>query len=119
MPTPEQPAVEPDATVPGTATSSETAEPENELEADAIIVEAPDRYAEQRRARVQDFQGRLTKAEAGVAAAQARLDRLDATPETPTTVREREVITETLRRLQRDAGSLNDALALLATGAGG
>jgi len=36
---------------------------------------------------------------ARVAAAEARLNRLDAAPETPTTALEREVINETLRRL--------------------
>lgn len=114
-PPPVKVPVEPDAAAPGTAPSGEAAEPEDELEADAIIVEAPDRYAEQRRARVRDFQGRLERAETGIAASEARLDRLDATPETPTTVREREVIAATLRRLQRDADSLRDSLALLMT----
>ena len=134
VPVPVQTPVEPDAavpdtampntalahtTAPGTATSGEAAESDEELDVDAIIVEAPDRYDEQRRERVQFFQERVTKAEAGIAAAQARLSRLDRTPQTPTTVREREVITATLQRLQRDADSLRDALALLTTPAGG
>lgn len=118
-PLPTEVPEEPDAEVPDTAISGDAAEPEDGLQADAIHVEAPDRYAEQRRTRVQDFQGRLTKTEAGITAAQARLDRLDTTPDTPTTLREREVITETLRRLERDADALRRSLAPLMAQAGG
>lgn len=119
VPAPVETPLETDATVPGTTASGEAAEPDDELDADAIIVEAPDRYQEQRRARLRDFQERLAKAEAGIAAAEARLSRLDAEPETPTTVREQEVITATLRRLQRDANALRDTLAPLVANAEG
>ena len=83
---------------------------------EAVIVEAPDKREEQYwRARAQDLRERLAKARAGIATAEARLSRIDAAPQTPTTVREREVIAATLSRLQRDEGSLSEALTRFVT----
>jgi hypothetical protein len=50
-----------------------------------------------------------------VAAQEARLAELDAGQQTPTAVREREVVTETLSRAQRDARSLTDELTRFLT----
>lgn len=58
-----------------------------------------------------DLRGRVAQANAGVAAQQARLAELEAGPQTPTAVREREVISASLARIQRDAGANAQELA--------
>lgn len=52
------------------------------------------------RTRARDLRGRLAGAEADAAAAEAQLAALEASPQTPTMMREREVVAAALARLQ-------------------
>ena len=112
-PLPVEPAAGPGASTPSTpaapAAPGEEAEPADNPGVESIIVEAQEKRDEQYwRARAKDLRRRLAKTTDGIATEQARLSQIGAAPQTPTTVREREVIAATLSRLQRDAGSLRE-----------
>ena len=62
-----------------------------------------------------DLRGRLAKAGSDVAAREARITEIDAAPQTPTSVRERETLEASLPRLQRDARSLSEELTRFLT----
>jgi hypothetical protein len=109
-------AVRPGASAPGTPTADEEAERLAKQPGARISVEAPKEQDEQYwRSKAEDLRGRLAKATAGIATAQARLSEIDAAPQTPTAIREREVIAATRSRLQRDANALSEGLARFRT----
>lgn len=64
---------------------------------------------------IKDLRARADRANANAAAQEARLAEIDGGPQTPASVREREVVAETLSRAQRDARSLSDELTRFLT----
>ena len=103
---------EPSVSVPTTPAADDEAARLAAQPGASISVEAPKEQDEQYwRSKAQDLRERLAKATAGTATAQARLSEIDAAPQTPTAIREREVIAATLDRLQRDADALTEGFA--------
>jgi len=101
---------------PNTPAPTQEAQPANNGGGEPVIVKGREKRDEQYwRALARDVRGRLAKATADVAARDARLAEIDAGPQTPTTVREREVISATLSRLQRDARSHSEELTRFMT----
>lgn len=101
---------------PATPAPTQEARPANNGGVESVIVKGREKRDEQYwRTSARDVKGRLAKVNAGVAAQQARLAEIDAGPQTPTTVREREVISTTLVRLQRDAGFQTEELTRFVT----
>ena len=109
----------PGTPVPGTSSPGENAEAEDDPGDAGIVVEAPVERDKQRWLEIaQDLRQRLAKTAAGIAEAETRLERIDAAPRTPTTIREHEVVAETMRRLQREADILGERLTVLVEQAG-
>lgn len=106
----------------GTPEASKKAEPAAGTAPDTAV-KPPLKGREKRdeqywRTLARDLRGRFAKATADVAAREARIAEIDASPQTPTLVREREVISATLSRLQRDARSHSEELTRFLTRAG-
>ena len=81
-----------------------------------VIVKGREKRDEQYwRKLIKDLRARLENANASVAAQQARLAEIDGGEQTPTRVREREVVTESLTRAQRDARALSEELTRFLT----
>lgn len=104
------------AAAPDTPAPGEKAQPPKKGGLEPVIVKGREKRDEQYwRALSGTLRGRLAKVNAAVAASGARLTEIDAGPQTPTTIREREVITATLSRLQRDARSHSEELTRFLT----
>jgi hypothetical protein len=67
------------------------------------------------RARFKEARGLLAKANADLATAQARLEAIDAGPQTPATAREREVVAAAVARIQTDIRYRQEAVTKLQT----
>lgn len=82
----------------------------------SVIVNAPEKNnAPYWRAKAQKFTRRLARTTTGVTTAKARLDQIDAAPQTASSMRERDVVAATLSRLQREARALDSELARMMT----
>jgi hypothetical protein len=82
----------------------------------SVIVNAPEKNnAPYWRAKAQKFTRRLARTTTGVTTAKARLDQIDAAPQTASSMRERDVVAATLSRLQREARALDSELASMMT----
>ena len=109
-------AIQPGAPAPGTPAADDEAERLAKQPGASITAEAPTELDEPYwRSRAADLRERLAKVTAGIAAAEARLSQIDAAPQTPTAIREREVVATTHSRLERDAGALSEGLARFRT----
>jgi hypothetical protein len=64
---------------------------------------------------MRDLRGRLDKANANLAAQEARLAEIDAGEQTPVRMREREIVTESLTRAQRDVRYLTEEVTRFVT----
>ena len=115
-PVPVEAATGSGAAAPATPAPGDEAEPPNNGGIEPVIVKAREKRDERYwRALSGDVRGRVAKATADVAAQQARIAEIDAGPQTPTTVREREIISATVTHLQRDARFLSEELTRLLT----
>ena len=114
--TPIQPSPTSDGETPDTQPSSSQAPPGNNPGKEPVMVKAREKRDEQYwRKLMKDLRARVEKANASVAAQEARLAEIDGGEQTPTRVREREIVTESLTRAQRDARSLTDELTRFIT----
>ncbi|MBI2828249.1 MAG: hypothetical protein HYX77_03110 [Acidobacteria bacterium] len=95
------------APLPGPETPAAlAAKPSDNPGAEPVIVKPREKRDEQYwRTLARDLRSRVAKVNAERATQEARIAEIDAGPQTPTAVREREVISVTLTRLRRDAGS--------------
>jgi hypothetical protein len=92
------------------------AQPTDNPGIEPVIVKPREKRDEQYWRRLaRDLRGRVAKGNANIAAQEARLAEIDAGPQTPTAVREREVIAATLSRLQLDARSHSEELTRFLT----
>lgn len=92
------------------------AEPTDNPGIEPVIVKPREKRDEQYwRTLARDLRGRVAKGNANIAAQEARLAEIDAGPQTPTAVREREVISGTVSRLQRDVRFLSEELRRFVT----
>lgn len=104
VPSPETPATRP------------TPKPTDNPGKEPILVQGREKRDEQYwRTLARDVRTRLAKLNAEVAAHEARIAVLDAGPQTPTAVREREVISGTLIDLRKDARLVSEGLARFLT----
>ena len=101
---------------PDTPAPGQEAQPEHDPGIEPIIVKASVKRDEQYwRSLARDLKARMAKVNANVATQEARLAGIDAGPQTPTAVREREVVSATLTRLQKDALATREGLTWLTT----
>jgi hypothetical protein len=101
---------------PGEPASKPAAKPTDNPGVEPVLVAGREKRDEQYwRKLARDLRAREAKANADVAAQEARIAEIDAGPQTPTTVREREVISATLSRFQRDARSHSEELTRFLT----
>jgi len=101
---------------PDTRPPSSQAPPGDNPGKEPIIAKGREKRDEQYwRKLMRDLRARVEKANANVAAQEARLAEIDGGEQTPTRVREREVLTESLTRAQRDARSLSEELTRFMT----
>jgi hypothetical protein len=101
----------PDAQAP-----SSQAPPGNNPGKEPVIAKGREKRDEQYwRKLIKDLRARVERANADVAAQEARLAEIEGGEQTPTRVHEREVVTESLTRAQRDARSLNEELTRFLT----
>ena len=101
---------------PDTQSPSSQAPPGNNPGKEPVMAKGREKRDEQYwRKLIGDLRARVEKANANVAAQEARLAEIDGGEQTPTRVREREVVTETLSRAQRDARSLTEELTRFMT----
>jgi hypothetical protein len=104
------------AETPETQPSSSQAPPGDNPGKEPVIAKGREKRDEQYwRKLVKDLRARVERANANVAAQEARLAELDGGPPSPASVREREVVVETLSRAQRDARSLSNELTRFLT----
>jgi hypothetical protein len=116
---------DPAQTVPAPAAtaqpSAETAKPGSQTEVAAAAEGGGDKPAAQQppsrrseqywRDRAKGLRGRLAQLEADAAAAERRLNEIDAGSQTPETARERELLATAVTRLQSSRGYLRDEVA--------
>ena len=99
-----------------TQPATSQAPPVDNLGKEPVIVKGREKRDEQYwRKLMKDLRARVERANANVAAQEARLAEIDGGEQTPTRVRERDVVTESLTRAQRDARSLTEELARFTT----
>lgn len=102
--------------VPEASAVTPAAKPTDNPGKEPILVQGREKRDEQYwRALARDVRTRLAKLNAEVAAHEARIAQIDAGPQTPTAVREREVIAGTLIDLWKDAKLVSDGLARFLT----
>lgn len=95
---------------------SSQAPPGNNPGKEPVIAKAREKRDEQYwRKLIKDLRARVEKANANVTAQKARLAEIDGGEQNPTRVREREVVTESLTRAERDARSLSEELTRFLT----
>lgn len=95
---------------------SSQAPPGNNPGKEPVIAKAREKRDEQYwRKLIKDLRARVDKANASVAAQKARLAEIDGGEQTLIRVREREVVTESLTRAERDARSLSEELTRFLT----
>ena len=100
----------------GAQPSSSQPPPGNNPGRESVIVQGREKRDEQYwRKLMKDLRGRLDRANANVAAQEARLAEIDGGEQTPTRMSEREAVTESLTRAQRDARSLSEELTRFRT----
>jgi hypothetical protein len=119
-PSPQAPAPQSAASGAETTTdpqpSASEAPPGNNPGKEPVMVKAREKRDEQYwRKLVRDLTARIGKANADVAAQEARLAEIDGGEQTPTRLSEREAVTESLNRSQRDARSLSEQLTRFRT----
>jgi hypothetical protein len=95
------------ADTPPAATPAPPGDPDKE----PVMVKGREKRDEQYwRTQVRALRARVEKANALAAAQEARLAELDGGPQTPTALREREVVAGSLTRAQRDARFISEEL---------
>jgi hypothetical protein len=101
---------------PETQPSANQAPPGNNPGKEPVIAKGREKRDEQYwRKLMKDLRGRIERANANVTAQEARLAEIDAGEQTPTRMQEREAVTESLTRAQRDARSLSEELTRFRT----
>ena len=109
-PVPVEAATGSGAAAPATPAPGEEVQPPNNGGIEPVIVKAREKRDEQYwRTLVRDLRGRVTGVNANITARETRLAEIDAGPQTPTTVREREIISATVTGPERDARFLTRA----------
>jgi hypothetical protein len=92
------------------------APPEKTEGKEKVILNGREQRDEQHwRTTIRDLRARVERANASVAAHEARLAEIDRGPQTPTALREREVMSAELTRAQRDARFLTEELTRFLT----
>lgn len=100
----------------GTREAPPAAKPAGDPGVEPVIVQAPSKRTEAYwRKLMGDFRARLAQASATLATQQARLAAIDATPMTPTSAREREVVAASIPGLQENIRYQNEEIARFVT----